>query len=284
MADAPLYLQDADEKLHDFNSVERYQGLEQWDNRYCCPSCLSIAAFVLCPCALCCSCITVKEKSEAVVLSFGEYLGSIQMPGCYFVNCCGTTQTVVSKQWRVQETEMVKVADHNGNPLNIRGLVTWFVKDAKKAVLKVDNYVNFIQLQAQSVLKNVVARYPYEAHEAKSPSLRNAHDQVSAEMRGELQAKADDCGVVVVSFELTDLAYAPEIAGAMLVRQQAEATVSARQTIVKGAVLITQSAIENVEARGIQLSKEEKSQLMSNLLVTICGQSNIQPIIPLQMN
>jgi len=157
------------------------------------------------------------------------------------------------------------------------------VKDAKKAVLSIADYQGYISLQSQSVLKNVVARYPYESQEPSGQSLRGSHEAVSHEMRAELQTKADDCGVVIVSFELTDLAYAPEIAGAMLVRQQAEATVSARQTIVKGAVMITQSAIESVEARGIQLTKEEKSQMMGNLLITICGQSSIQPIIPLQM-
>ena len=190
----------------------------------------------------------------------------------------------MSKQLRVDETETLKVADKNGNPLVVRGMVTWFVKNARDAVLKVDRVDSFVRYQAQSVIKNVVAQYPYEStDDAKTPSLRESHEKVSAELRSELQVKANDAGVVIVSFELTDLSYAPEIAGAMLVRQQAEATVSARQTIVKGAVTISQGAVESVESRGIKLTKEEKSQMVTNLLVTICGQSNIQPTMPLNM-
>ncbi len=176
----------------------------------------------------------------------------------------------------------VKVADHAGNPLVISGIVTYYIGESEKVVLNIEDIKGFMETQSQSVIKQVVSKYPYESVDNKT-SLKSSHDLIAEEMRVELQKKVDISGAVVVSFELTDLSYAPEIANAMLVRQQAEATVSARNTIVKGAVMITNGAVESIEARGIKFSREEKAKLMGNLLITICGETRVQPVMKLDM-
>jgi len=263
--------------------VDRYQGLEGWDAKYLCPSALScVMCTLLCPLAAL-NCTTVKENTEAVVMAWGAYVGRIQMPGIYYLNPCGTTVVSVDTRQQVLDIATVKVADLNGNPLIVSGIVTYYIGDAKASVINVQDVKGFMETQGQSVIKTVVARYPYEAVGDKH-SLKASHHFVSEEMRKELQEKVQLSGAVVISFELTDLSYAPEIAQAMLVRQQAEATVSARHTIVKGAVQITNGAVEAIEAQGVKFSREEKAKLMGNLLITICGETKVQPIMSLDMH
>eukprot|EP00475_Leptophrys_vorax_P006845 TRINITY_DN1427_c0_g1_i1.p1 TRINITY_DN1427_c0_g1~~TRINITY_DN1427_c0_g1_i1.p1 ORF type:complete len:291 (+),score=83.15 TRINITY_DN1427_c0_g1_i1:71-943(+) len=261
----------------------RYEGLEGWKAEYCCPGILSgIMCFLCAPLAMC-NCTTVKENNEAVIMAWGAYLGRIQMPGLYYLNPCGTSVVLVDTRQQVLDIATVKVADLNGNPLIVSGIVTYYIGDAKASVINVQDVRGFMETQGQSVIKSVVARYPYESVGDK-PSLKSSHHHVSEEMRREIQAKVDISGAVIVSFELTDLSYAPEIAQAMLVRQQAEATVSARHTIVKGAVQITNGAVEAIEAQGIRFNREEKAKLMGNLLITICGETKVQPMMSLEMN
>jgi regulator of protease activity HflC (stomatin/prohibitin superfamily) len=198
------------------------------------------------------------------------------------LNPVGSEVVVIDTRQQVMDLATVKVADLSGNPLVISGIVTFYVGESEKVVLNIEDIKGFMETQAQSVIKQVVAKYPYEAPE-RSPSLKSSHDLIAEEMRHELQKKVDIAGAVIVSFELTDLSYAPEIANAMLVRQQAEATVSARNTIVKGAVTITNAAVESIESRGIKFTSEEKARLMGNLLITICGETRVQPIMNLEM-
>jgi regulator of protease activity HflC (stomatin/prohibitin superfamily) len=263
--------------------VDRYAGLLGWSPKYCCPSVLSALLYLPClPFFVCGSCIKVSENQEAVVKSWGRYLGKIQHPGCYFLNPIGSQVVVIDTRQQVLDIATVKVADHAGNPLVISGIVTYYIGESEKVVLNIEDIKGFMETQSQSVIKQVVSKYPYESVDNKT-SLKSSHDLIAEEMRVELQKKVDISGAVVVSFELTDLSYAPEIANAMLVRQQAEATVSARNTIVKGAVMITNGAVESIEARGIKFSREEKAKLMGNLLITICGETRVQPVMKLDM-
>jgi regulator of protease activity HflC (stomatin/prohibitin superfamily) len=226
--------------------------------------------------------IKVSENHEAVIKSWGKYLGKIQQPGCYYLNPIGSEVVVIDTRQQVLDLATVKVADHSGNPLVISGIVTYYIGESEKVVLNIENIRGFMETQSQSVIKQVVSKYPYESNDNK-PSLKASHHLISEEMRDELQKKVDISGAVVISFELTDLSYAPEIANAMLVRQQAEATIAARNTIVKGAVMITNGAVESIESRGIKFSREEKAKLMGNLLITICGEARVQPVMKLDM-
>jgi len=258
--------------------MERLDGIRRSSAHHWLSQIMGVCLF---PCWLC-SCRQVSEREQHVLLYWGSYTHTLKLPGCYCVNVHGLDARVVSTQQIVIELAKVKVADHNGNPLVISGVVTYKIHEAHKWALSVTEGDMFVHAQGQSVLKAVAARYPYEARGSEH-SLKSSHDMVSEELKSELQNRVDAAGVVVVSFELTDLSYAPEIAQAMLVRQQAEATVAARNTIVRGAVQITTSAVERLESQGVKLTRDEKAQLMGNILFTICGETHIQPVISLDM-
>ena len=246
---------------------------EDWTVSLLCPSVLSgICCLLTCPVAALFACKTVNVGEELVVTQQGKYLGRLQNPGCFCLNpCCAEFIPISTRRNQVHLLKNT-VADRNGNPLEISGIVTYNIEDSRRAALDVVDTDSFIKLQATAVLKIVASKYPYESSD-HSPCLKNEASKIKEEMRECLQTKIAVTGARVLSFELTDLSYAPEIAYSMLARQQAEAMVSARDTIVRGAVSITEGAIAGLESSGVVLSREEKARLMGNMLVVLCADS-----------
>jgi len=242
----------------------------------CCPSLLSCCLSSCFPLGWCGSCATVDEKTERVLLTFGKYFGTIRKPGCYCWNPCGVSSRVVSTSRSAIDLVQVKVADARGNPLMVSGVVTYQVVDARKAALDVPDSKSYINTQGLAVMKKIASMYPYEAKEGEH-SLKTEASRLRLQMIELLQDRVTPAGIQVINFELTDLAYAPEIAQAMLIRQQAEAMVDARKIIVDGAVQISYGALSGLAERGVKMSKEEEAKMVTNLLVVICGDSKVQP-------
>jgi len=247
----------------------------------CCPSELSCVLSTLCFLGWCFGCRCVNEKTEQVLLNFGKYHGVLREPGCYCVNPCGIRPRTVTTARAAIELTHVKVADLKGNPLLVGGVVTYVVVDARKAALDVQNVYGYISTQAMAVLKRIASMYPYEAKTGQL-SLKSEASRLHEQMIRLLQNRVTPAGVLIINFELTDLAYAPEIANAMLIRQQAEALVDARQVIVQGAVQISHGALRSLAERGVQLTKEQEAVMVSNLLCVICGDSKITPSVSVE--
>jgi len=185
---------------------------------------------------------------------------------------------VVSTARAAIDLTHVKVADFKGNPLMVSGVVTYVVVDSRKAALDVQNVNSYIQTQAMAVLKRIASMYPYEAKEGEH-SLKTEASRLRTQMVRFLQDRVNAAGVLIINFELTDLAYAPEIANAMLIRQQAEALVDARKIIVEGAVHISYGALAGLAERGVRLTKDQEAMMVTNLLCVICGDSKVTPTV-----
>jgi regulator of protease activity HflC (stomatin/prohibitin superfamily) len=211
---------------------------------------------------------------------------------CYFLNPCGTTLTKVSTKQQTTDLPNVKLLDLKGNPVVVSGVVFWQIEGIKASVLNVENVYRYVNTTAMATLKQVVSKYPYEEdhdHVFDSPSgaggskpglsLKTEAAQVARELKDVLQDRLAHAGVSVIAFNMTDLSYAPEIAQAMLVRQQAEAMVKARKLIVKGAVDISEDAVNQLQAKGVQMSQAEKTKVVTNLLTVICGDQRAQPTL-----
>jgi len=205
------------------------------------------------PCTLCCSINVVGQTEELVVQEWGKFSGVVKTPGFHWINCWGTKITKISTIPTNVELPITKVADKNGSPVNVSAIVTYKFVDSKAAVFGVQNTGRFIDTSALAVIKSVVAKYPYESKHPNEPSLKNDSAQTCKELVDLLQNKVKMTGANILSFEFNELSYAPEIASGMLVRQQAEATVAARSTIVEGAVGIAMEAVEELEKRGIKI-------------------------------
>jgi len=258
-------------------SVDEKQGDGATASGLCCPSILSCIGSILFPCVWISSCTTVREREEVVLLSFGKYVMTVRQPGCYCWNPCGISQLRVSTARVAVNLDDVKVADARGNPLLLSGVVTYQVARSRAALLDVQNLRQYVINQGLAVVKKIASMYPYESQDGHS--LKSEADRIRAQMVAMLQDRCNVAGVIIHSFELTDLAYAPEIAHAMLIRQQAEAIVDARRIIVKGAVEIAHGAVDALGQRGMRFDPQEQGRLMSNLLVTICGDAKVQPTI-----
>merc|ERR1712224_417289 len=261
----------------------------------CCPSFLSCALSICCPFSWLGSCRIVNEKEGALLLTFGKFTTVIKQPGCYFLNPCGTTLTKVSTKQQTTDLPNVKLLDLKGNPVVVSGVVFWQIEGIKASVLNVENVYRYVNTTAMATLKQVVSKYPYEEdhdHVFGSPSgatsskpglsLKTEAAQVARELKDVLQDRLAHAGVSVIAFNMTDLSYAPEIAQAMLVRQQAEAMVKARKLIVKGAVDISEDAVDQLQARGVSMTEPEKTKIVTNLLTVISGESGAQPVVQLQ--
>jgi len=230
------------------------------------------------PCNWFWSCTTLDEKTEKVLLNFGKFHGVIREPGCYCVNMWGLSAREVQTSRSAIDLIHVKVADGKGNPLLVSGVVTYEIVDSRKAALDVPQTKSFVNTQGLAVMKKISSMYPYEAKEGEH-SLKTEAQHLRAQMIEMLQERVKAAGVHILNFELTDLAYAPEIAQAMLIRQQAEAMVDARKIIVDGAVAISYGAIAGLSDRHVQLSVSDQAKLVTNLLTVICGDSKVQPQI-----
>ena len=178
------------------------------------------------------------------------------------------------------ETSKVKVNDNHGNPIEIGAVVVWRVVDTAEAVFEVDNYVNYVHVQSEAAVRNLATSYPYDAHDAGEVSLVGNLQEVSDRLRAENQARLEKAGIEIIESRISHLAYAPEIAQAMLRRQQASAIIAARQKIVEGAVGMVDHALDELKRNDVvELDEERKAAMVSNLLVVLCSETETQPVV-----
>lgn len=221
----------------------------------------------------------VHPNQAKVLQLFGSYVGSVREPGLRWANPFYSKATV-SLRVRNFESGQMKVNDSSGNPIEIAAVVVWKVVDSAEAMFEVDDYESFVQIQSEAALRNMATSYPYEAHEEGEVALRSDPQAIAEKLREEVQDRLDKAGVEVIEARISHLAYAQEIASAMLKRQQAQAIVAARRQIVDGAVGMVQMALTELKAQGvIELDEERKAAMVSNLLVVLCGEENAQPVV-----
>jgi regulator of protease activity HflC (stomatin/prohibitin superfamily) len=223
--------------------------------------------------------LTILGPNEARVIQFfGRYIGTIRTAGLHWT-VPFTTRRRITLRVRNFETPKLKVSDADGNPVEIAAVVVWKVTDSAKAAFAVDDHVNYVAIQAETAVRHLATTYPYDAHDPERPSLRDgAH--VSEELTAELRERVELAGVEVVETRITHLAYAPEIAQVMLQRQQANAVVAARSRIVEGAVGMVQMALDRLREQSVvELDEDRKAQMVSNLLVVLCGDRATQPVV-----
>jgi regulator of protease activity HflC (stomatin/prohibitin superfamily) len=224
--------------------------------------------------------LTPVQPGEArVVQLFGRYNGTVRTPGLCWVNPF-TERRKVSTRIRNYETQVAKVNDADGNPIEIAAVVVWQVEDTAQALYEVDDFARFVDIQTETAVRHVASTHPYDAHEDGQLSLRVNATEITSQLTAEIAERVSSAGVKIIESRLTRLSFAPEIAQAMLRRQQASAVVAARKTIVEGAVGMVEMALARIEERGIvELDSERKAAMVSNLLVVLCSEQNTQPIV-----
>jgi regulator of protease activity HflC (stomatin/prohibitin superfamily) len=221
----------------------------------------------------------VNPNEAKVIQFFGDYVGSAKTPGLRWANPLYTKKRI-SLRVRNFESGKLKVNDNEGNPIEIAAVVVWKVIDSAEAVFQVDDYNNYVHVQSESALRNLATNYTYDAHDEAQMSLRGNTAAVADHLKREIQDRLARAGVEVMEARISHLAYAPEIAQAMLQRQQAGAIIAARQRIVEGAVGMVEMALDMLSHRKIvALDDERKAAMVSNLLVVLCGDRSTQPII-----
>lgn len=221
----------------------------------------------------------VHPNQSAVLQLFGRYVGTDLNNGLRWANPLYSKQKV-SLRVRNFESSKMKVNDNAGNPVEIAAVVVWKVVDSAEAVFEVDNYENFVSIQSESAIRHLASSYAYDAGNDETISLRSSTDEVTELLKQEIQARLNKAGVQVLEARISHLAYAAEIASAMLQRQQAAAIVAARQKIVEGAVGMVETALQSLSERNvIDLDGERKAAMVSNLLVVLCGDHHVQPVI-----
>lgn len=220
------------------------------------------------------------EPNQAAVLSlFGKYVGTVKEDGLRWNNPFYAKKKV-SLRVRNFESGKLKVNELDGSPIEIAAVIVWQVVDASEAVYNVDDYESFVHIQSESALRTMATSYPYDQHEDGQIALRSHAAEVSQHLREELAERLADAGVQVLDARISHLAYAPEIAQAMLQRQQANAIIAARTRIVAGAVGMVEMALAELQKNGVvELDEERKAQMVSNLLVVLCGERATQPIV-----
>jgi regulator of protease activity HflC (stomatin/prohibitin superfamily) len=221
----------------------------------------------------------VAPGEARVVQLFGRYRGTIREDGLRWVNPL-TSRTKISTRVRNHETAVLKVNDAYGNPIELAAVVVWRVEDTAQAIFEVDDYVEFVSTQTEAAVRHIAIEYPYDAHEEDGLSLRGNAEEITEKLAVELHARVEAAGVQIIESRFTHLAYAPEIASAMLQRQQAGAVVAARRQIVDGAVGMVEAAIARITERDIvELDSERKATMVSNLMVVLCGDRAAQPVL-----
>jgi regulator of protease activity HflC (stomatin/prohibitin superfamily) len=222
----------------------------------------------------------VVNPNEGQVLQlFGKYVGTVKEPGLRWANPFYTKRRI-SQRVRNFEGQHLKVNDIEGNPIEIAAVVVWKVVETAEACFEVDNYENFVHVQSEAALRNLATSYPYDAHDDKVTSLRGQTAAVAEHLKKEIQERLEKAGVQVIEARISHLAYAPEIAAAMLQRQQAGAIIAARTRIVEGAVGMVEMALERLSQKEIlKLDEERRATMVSNLLIVLCGERGAQPVI-----
>jgi len=220
------------------------------------------------------------HPNEAKVLQlFGKYVGTTHEPGLKWANPF-YSKTPVSTRVRNFESSKLKVNDSRGSPIEIAAVVVWKVFDTAEALFEVDDYEEFVHIQSESALRNLSTTYPYEPHENEGIALRSHPAEIAQSLREEIQDRLEKAGVTVIEARISHLAYAPEIANAMLRRQQASAIIAARSKIVAGAVSMVEMALEQLSKRQVvELDEERKASMVSNLLVVLCGEEAASPVV-----
>jgi regulator of protease activity HflC (stomatin/prohibitin superfamily) len=223
----------------------------------------------------------VNNPNESlVILFFGRYIGTLKRAGFFWI-LPFTSHQKVSRRVVSLNTKTLKVNDSRGNPIEIGAVIVWNVEDSARAALNVDSYHDFVAVQSETAVRTLASRYPYDAEEGIE-SLRGSQEQIAAELQAELQKRLAVAGVHVSETRLSHLAYAPEIASAMLRRQQAEAVVSARRIITENAVKMADAALTDIEVHSkVKLDDNAKARLISNLLVTLVSERDPQPTFDL---
>ena len=228
---------------------------------------------------LCYGHFTLQPNEGRVLILFGSYKGTVRNSGFHWTNPLNTKKRI-SLRSRNHNGEKLKVNDKRGNPIEIAAVVVWRVQDTAQACFDVDSYEEYVEVQSESAVRHLANCYAYDHGEDNETTLRSGVEDVSGALREELQARLAKAGVLVEEARLTHLAYAPEIAGVMLRRQQAEAIIDARQKIVQGAVSMVEMALRDLEEKDvIRLDDERKAAMVSNLLVVLCGETEAQPVI-----
>jgi regulator of protease activity HflC (stomatin/prohibitin superfamily) len=224
--------------------------------------------------------LTVVNPNEAsVVTLFGVYKGTIKHAGFWWVNPL-TTRRKLSLRVRNFESAKLKVNERDGNPIEIAAVVVWRIVETFEAMFNVDDYENFMHVQSEAAVRNLATTYPYDSHEDGSVSLRLSAGEVADRMRHEIQERLSKAGIEVIEARISHLAYAPEIAGAMLRRQQATAIIAARQKIVEGAVGMVEMALDEISRKNVvALDEERKAAMVSNLLVVLCSEKGVEPVV-----
>ncbi|WP_171163896.1 SPFH domain-containing protein [Streptomyces sp. I05A-00742] len=226
-----------------------------------------------------CGLNTIAPGETKVVQLFGRYRGTIRTEGLRWVNPF-TSREKVSTRVRNHETAVLKVNDAYGNPIELAAVVVWQVEDTAQAVFAVEDFQEFVAVQTEAAVRHIAIEYPYDAHDETALSLRGNAEEITEKLAVELHARVKTAGVRIVESRFTHLAYAPEIASAMLQRQQAGAVVAARQMIVEGAVGMVEQALARINEQGIvELDEERKAAMVSNLMVVLCGDRAAQPVL-----
>ena len=220
------------------------------------------------------------HPNEARVLQlFGAYAGTAREPGLRWANPFYTKKPV-SVRVRNFESGKLKVNDSHGSPIEIAAVVVWRVVDTAEAIFEVDDYEQFVTIQSESALRNLTTTYPYEPHEGEGLALRSNPAEIAQALRDEIQDRLEEAGVNVIEARISHLAYAPEIANAMLRRQQASAVIAARTQIVAGAVGMVKMALEQLKAEAVvELDEERKAAMVGNLLTVLCSEEGAQPVL-----
>ncbi|MFJ1841948.1 MULTISPECIES: SPFH domain-containing protein [unclassified Streptomyces] len=221
----------------------------------------------------------VAPGEARVIQLFGRYVGTIRTDGLRWINPL-TSSRKISTRVRNHETAVLKVNDAYGNPIELAAIVVWKVEDTAQALFEVDDFLEFVATQTESAVRHIAIEYPYDAHEEGGLSLRGNAEEITEKLAVELTARVQAAGVRIIESRFSHLAYAPEIASAMLQRQQAGAVVAARQQIVEGAVGMVEMALSRIAEQDIvELDSERKAAMVSNLMVVLCGDRAAQPVL-----
>ena len=221
----------------------------------------------------------VAPGEARVVQLFGRYRGTIRTDGLRWVNPL-TSREKISTRVRNHETAVLKVNDAYGNPIELAAVVVWKVEDTAQAMFEVDDFLEFVATQTEAAVRHIAIEYPYDAHDEDGLSLRGNAEEITEKLASELHARVGAAGVRIIESRFTHLAYAPEIASAMLQRQQAGAVVAARRQIVDGAVGMVEAALARIaEEEIVELDEERKAAMVSNLMVVLCGDRAPQPVL-----
>jgi len=222
----------------------------------------------------------VSPNEARVIQLFGTYLGSAKDAGLWWTIPLAWPRRAVSQRVRNFETGRLKVNDKDGNPIEIAAVVVWRVVETAEAVFQVDDYEHFMKVQSEAAVRNLATSYPYDAHVEGEICLRGNANEVAGQLRTEIQDRLSRAGIEVIEARISHLAYAPEIAQAMLRRQQAGAIVAARQRIVEGAVGMVEMALDELSKKGVvELDEERKAAMVSNLLVVLVSENSTQPVV-----